>query len=485
MTRGLAFDPHSKAFFAAIAWNGIAKMALPEKGAPRSAWKWNILIRRAAGPTVPSIGSFLLEDERALTSIPLVNRPVDFYSYDVAVGGPDLLYASDGMMGYTFAVDLKTGRTSRITGFAVGTEGTQLALNRRLDAPRRIGGISDGHIYFGDFFGIHRVNLSSESKDRMIELFAKGDTVPFAIDSVGKKILRQTAFNQFEVVSLDQRGNGPLLASFSPDVNFPRGYLIQGSLQFIGGKPYQWHWMSDWDGITVRKSSLAASSLPALPDSVWSSGNISSGGVSGGEWKLVSHPNYYGVGYQGLEKTNCKLDPTCVQVPITPATINVQGKDYRGANRTGGLGWRSPVGSPVFLDPSRVFGCVVDGSDLGVFAVIEIGGFGSSSEAPVIHFVNVQDGTSSLSCSETETQFALRDGNVYFNAAGGIYQLPSSALNPSGVKARLTVSASQVQFAPGWKLPPYKEYFRGLYVEPDYVYVSDPKTNRVLRVKRR
>lgn len=476
---GIVFDPDSKSFYASIAWTAIAKMNLPAKGADKSAWSWQRLLRRGSEP---SISDFLLNDEAATASISLVDRIVDFQSHDVAIAGPGLIYASDSQIGFTFAIDLKTGRTSRVTGFAVGTEPNQLALNRRLDTPRRIAGIFDKKLYFGDYFGIHRVNLDVPPENRMIELFLRRDTAPFVIDPTNRKIIRQSSANELELASIDDPAAAIKVQS-APSEGLPLNYLLQGTLQFLEHSLFQYLWRSNWDGYTVMKSTHVAALLPPVSHSAWDGRNIS----TATSWKLLSHPDRLRLGYDGLSKEDCS-QTGCPQGNIDN-TGKIIAANYRGADRRGQLGWRSPVGSPVFISPSIIFGCqTTDSTSHTSFSLTDTKGIDNQLSEAIIRFFNITHNGQLLDCSDVHTQFVSFGSKVFFNTTGGIYEIAVSELmnavnDPSNM--RPTILATRTPIADGWHLPGQPERYFGIHVDQSHIYFSDTGTDRVIRVLRR
>jgi hypothetical protein len=230
------------------------------------------------------------------------------------------------------------------------------------------------------------------------------------------------------------------------------------------------------------KSTHMAALLPQASNPAWNSGNIS----AATSWKLLSHTDQLRLGYNGPHKDDCS------QTGCPQGNIDITGKisaaNYRGSDRRGQLGWRSPVGSPVFLSPDVVFGCqTTDSTTNTSFSLTDLKGIANKSSDAIIRFFNITHNGQLLDCSDLHTQFVLFDSKVFFNTTGGIYEVPVSELmnavnDPVG--ARPTITGTRTAIAEGWQLSGRPDRYFGLHVDHRYIYYSDTSTDRVIRVRR-
>jgi hypothetical protein len=450
---GLSYDPRNRQAFFGI-WHGLFKMDLPkEHSTVKSDYMWTN-VTRGTGPAIVDV---VVADEKS-SEPKALPREFNAYINGVNYAGSGLVYFTESRYGYVVSLDLNTGIMHRVFGYSMGIEQDQLAMNLRLDTPRFLSMDKENRLLITDLYHLSRVKMSITNQPSELEILAKNfPNQPYVYDSISNS-LYQVVGNSFREHDYTKKPLVSTSYAFSKNLSF--GYEIQYALGKKGDSIYSYAWTSTYNGQEVGHSFLNLRSFVLPPAS------LVSNRVNNVFAERISRPDGVHLNHKGISAPQC--DNNCQQGSINNRRI--ASNQYRLPAVSPRYHWRSAITHTVIdpLNENRTITCLPEPPSHGyTFALVS---------QSAVQFFDIFHNTQRIGCG-LGTVFYERANRLYFGSASGIYVIEFSDLTDTVQK----VVAKRVMIQSGF---PTSANITGLFVDNNYVYYSDSRSNSVYRNRR-
>ncbi len=447
----ISYDKKKNRFFAALAWSGHAYMALPAKGADKSAYTWTYFTR--------DVRSALTDNDLFGEGLNTIALPLGYnvLSWAALFVSEDLVYTSGSASGSVLLLDLGASTAERALGFGNSAiDQVVLGTAMKIDTPTALCLDSQGRVYYSDFSGLNRITLdgSGLGSHQVARVRRDFTTHVFRCDA-STDLLYQAkpvsvtgkVYPGLAVYDLNQVGATPRLIQDGLNVY---SYDVAAGL----GN----------DFTSLKRSVYTAFFNPTLSKidrAYLSTATFSPGlpGASATSASLLSSSDLYSLGAPGC------AGGACAQGGLQGG-LYYNTSEFRLAGTSTSLSSRSQQGVMAFdSTDENIFGCANS-----KFIQVE------QATGRVYPFALKRSDTgASLACSDNIYVFSQYGGKVYFARDAGVFEVDAASIKMNGTAKAIPVALKGA-------IP--TGIYSDLQFTASHLYFSERQSGRVLRIER-